>query len=719
MPIFHTDSPISGTKESPDQLDRTLFAHRIGDALKLRPDSSPLVVSLEGSWGYGKTSVINLINQYYESLKLTEKPIIFSFNPWIIGNAENIVQEFIIQFGSAVGLSGKNKTTQEAAKKLLAYSKIFDVLKWVPGAEPWSSLIGKVLNGVGSATEKIGNLKDLNINEKRTEVVNALNKINKPIVVFIDDLDRLPPSEIFQMIRAVKAITDFPRTTFLLAFERQYIEKALSKYGIDDSNSYLDKIIQVRLHLPLLASNDLHLLAVSELQSLANMELTSFFEGDQNRLSEIYQLSVKPLIKTPRELKRIFNRLRFIEPSLRKNVCFADVFALEVLAIKAPNVYEHIRTCPWAYNAREPQYEFALAKPKDVIKKYENERDRVLNTISETDRIYIKEIIVKLFPLVGSEFYSGSSDIDFHYTRGHIASPDRLQFALTFGLPSGEVYSTDISDFSSNPDIRDKIIKDILDSNKLERFIELLLRTIKYNPPINPVNFISCIAQIASLKEVKYLQEKPRDILLSGPVRQLWWLAELTLERLSICERSEILLDMSKKVEFISLAAYGLNFCLRQHGFYDSKEQIDEKLRWLDISQLETYKKQWIESVIKVIAEKSFFEVSEPSIILLLLRSIEPQKSKDIVKPLLQNDEDLDKFAIAIGRRTGGTDSVKGRYSKVEEEVLDSFGGRDNIRLLIKKRIESGVDDKELSAIYNSILTGEAYYIIDNTKLYR
>lgn len=716
MAIFHTDSPISGIPKNPDQLNRTSFAHRIGHALKLRAESNPLVVSLEGPWGYGKTSVINLIHQYYETLNIGERPIVVSFNPWMIGHAENIVQEFIVQFGSAVGLSSKSRDAQEAAKQLLAYSKIFNVLKWVPGIETGASIIEKVLSGVGSATEKIAELKNLNINQRRSEVVNALNKINKPIVVFIDDLDRLPPNEIFQMIRAVKAITDFPGTTFLLAFERQYIEKSLKLCGIEDSSSYLDKIIQVRLHLPLIAGNDLHLLAVSELQSLADMELTSFFEGDQNRLSEIYHFSVKPLIKTPRELKRIFNRLRFIEPSVRKNVCFADLFTLEVLAIKAPYVYEHIRTCPWAYNAQEPKYEFTIDKPKDIIKKYECEREKVLNTVPEEERIYIKEIIAKLFPLVESDFSGGSRDTDFHYTRGHIASPDRLRFALTFGLPSGEIDSSVISDFLTNPVIREKIIENVLNCNKLERFIELLLRSVKHVTPLTPDNFISCIAKIASLEAVKYLQEKPRDILYAGPSRQLWWIAECTLEKLPSDERSDILLDLSKNVEFITLATYGLNLCLQQQGFYDSKEQIDEKLRWLDDAQLERYKSQWVDSVIQTIAEKTFFKISDSSIVLLLLRSIGSERTKNIVEPLLQNDEDLDKFALAIGRRTGGQDSEKGRYSKVEEDVLENFGGRHKIRQRVSKRLESSINDKELSAIYNSILTGEAYYIIDNTK---
>ena len=224
----------------------------------------------------------------------------------MIGNGENLVQEFIVQFGSAVGVSSNAKDFQDAAKQLLAYSKVFNVMKWIPGAEPWASVIEKVVSGVGSATDKIGEFKALNIRQKRTAVISALKKIKRPIVVFIDDLDRLPPSEVFQMIRAVKAITDFQRTSFLIAFERHYIEHSLNLYGIDDSGSYLDKIIQVRLHLPLISEDDLHVLAVSELQNLSETNLADLFEGDQNRLEEIYNFSVKPLIKTPREFKANF-----------------------------------------------------------------------------------------------------------------------------------------------------------------------------------------------------------------------------------------------------------------------------------------------------------------------------------------------------------------------------------------------------------------------------
>lgn len=714
MSIFHTDSPITGSKENPDKLNRTQFAERIGEALKLKAASSPLVVSLEGPWGYGKTSVINLINQYYNTLKGTNCPIVFNFNPWMVGNAENLVQEFLVQFGSAVGLSSKGKQAQEAAKQLLAYSKVFNVLKWIPGAEPWASIVEKVLSGAGSATGKIAELKNLNINQQRDAVVVALNKIKKPIVVFIDDLDRLPPNEAFQMIRTVKAITDFPQTSFVLAFERRYIESSLKLHGIEDAGSYLDKIIQVRLHLPLINEKDLHELAVSELQNLASINLTSFFEGDQSRLSEIYNLSVKPLIRTPRELKRVFNRLRFVEPSVRGNVCFSDIFALEVLAIKAPYVYEHIRSSPWAYNAQEPEYEFSIDKPEDILKKYENDRKNIIETVPKEDRIYVKELLEKLFPLLDSGFGGGSRDFDYHYAKGQIASPDRLRFALMFGLPSGEISSNVISEFIKNQDVRDNVIKDLLNSDTVERFIELLLRIIKHNEPSEPFHFISSIAKIASSHPVKVLQEKSRDTLKSGPVRQLWWITEITLEKVSPIDRSNILLDLSKKPEFISLAAFGLNYCLRQHGFYDEKDQIKKELRWVNDTQLEELKNEWIDSVAKKGQLNAFFDISDTTHVLSMLRSVDSVKTKEVVEYLISKDEDLDSFAKAIGR--SGQDNFKGEYSHVSEDVLNAFGGAEMIRKRVKSRMESPVEDIGLNAIYNSILTGEGYYLVDNTK---
>ncbi len=712
MTIFNTDSPISGASDAPDRLNRSEFARRVAKSLVLDPGSSALVVSLEGPWGSGKTSVINLIHRCFEMAETESNPIVFSFNPWMTGNAENLVQEFLVQFGTAVGLSSKTKSSQGAAKKLIAYGKIFDVMKWVPGAEPWAGIVEKVITGVGTATEKIAELKTLSITATRDSLVGALASLKRSIVVFIDDLDRLPPNEVFQMIRAIKAISDFPRTTYVLAFEREYIERSLKYNGIRDARSYLDKVIQVRLDLPIVSEKDLHSLSVAELQSLSSESLTTFFEGDQERLSEIYHLQVKPIVRTPRELKRIFNRLRFVEPALRMNVCFSDTYALEVLAIKAPHVYEHIRSAPWAYNGEEPQTEYSLESPEEVIKKYEDDRRKVLETVPKEDRVYAKELISKLFPRLDS--FGGSGDLDRSYSLGRIASPDRLRFALTFGLPSGEVASNAVLDFVKHPDSRDKIIKSILEGELLERFIELLIRTIRMQNPPDSSGFISVIGKLSGHGQVKILQGIPRDMLKAGPIRQLWWITERILQALPQEDRIKEILALAKDPAAISLSAFALNHCLRQYGVYDQKDRVEENLRWMDEPRLEDAKRFWVESFKEVVEQGSFGQVTDSRIVLLMMHTLDPEGVKDAVKSMIRDDSGLDAFAEAIGK--SGQDSNKGEYSEVKESFLAWFGDIEYIRRRVQTRLESPIEWTGLKAIYDSILTGEERYLSDNSK---
>ncbi len=284
MTRFHTDAPITGEPGSEDQLNRTEFAKRVGQALLLAPDSPALVASLEGKWGHGKTSVINLITRSLESLPPDERPIIFNFNPWIVGSAERLVEEFLTQLASEIGISDTAQTAQRAAQQLLTYSKFFSVLKFVPEVGIYAAIFEAVATAVRRVKGANAAPKSANIYEHRTAVTAALRELDRPIVVFIDDIDRLPPSEVFQMVRLVKAIADFPRMAFVLAFDPAYVEKALQHHGIADARAYLDKLVQIRVHLPQISAEDIHQLSTDELTNLADIDLTGHFEGEKERI---------------------------------------------------------------------------------------------------------------------------------------------------------------------------------------------------------------------------------------------------------------------------------------------------------------------------------------------------------------------------------------------------------------------------------------------------
>ena len=489
MTRFHTDAPITGEPGSEDQLNRTEFAKHVGQALLLALDSPTLVASLEGKWGHGKTSVINLIIRCLRSLPPGEQPIIFDFNPWIVGSAERLVEEFLTQLASKIGISDTAQTAQRAAQQLLTYSKLFSVLKFVPGAEIYAALLEKVTAAVGSATDAVAELKSANIDEQRTAVAAALRELDRPIVVFIDDIDRLPPTEVFQMIRLVKAIADFPRMAFVLAFDPAYIEKALQHYGIADARAYLDKLVQIRVHLPQISDEDIHQLSTDELTNLADIDLTGHFEGDKERIGELYFMCCKPLIRSVRDVKRIFNRLRFSEPATRHEVCFSDMYGLEVIAIKAPTVYELLKAHPGAYTGVRSATEMIVENPEEYVTLYKDDRETAMSSVAPEDHKYVSELVEKLFPLTSDSTWEHHDQNHFR-THGQIAAIDRLMIALSFGLPSDEVSMQDVHTFVNAPEKRNELIEAHISAHKMERFVELLRDEVRTVRPSDEADFL-------------------------------------------------------------------------------------------------------------------------------------------------------------------------------------------------------------------------------------
>ncbi|MFV2057878.1 MAG: P-loop NTPase fold protein, partial [Thiohalomonadales bacterium] len=102
MGSYHNDKPITGEKESPDLLNREAFAEHLATVLRISPFDDCMTVSLEGEWGYGKTSAINLVKNSLGKQK--ESPVVIEYNPWLAGKAEALVQDFLVQFSSQLNI---------------------------------------------------------------------------------------------------------------------------------------------------------------------------------------------------------------------------------------------------------------------------------------------------------------------------------------------------------------------------------------------------------------------------------------------------------------------------------------------------------------------------------------------------------------------------------------------------------------------------------------
>ena len=59
--------------------------------------------------------------------------------------------------------------------------------------------------------------------------------------MLIDDIDRLYPQEVFEMVRIIKAVGDLPNVGYVLALDPAYVGKSLASLNVPFADTYLDK----------------------------------------------------------------------------------------------------------------------------------------------------------------------------------------------------------------------------------------------------------------------------------------------------------------------------------------------------------------------------------------------------------------------------------------------------------------------------------------------
>lgn len=703
MGKYHNDQPIQGGPNDPDLLNRLDFANHLANVLLLNHDDDCLTVSLEGEWGYGKTSVINLVKG-----ALNEKetaPIIIEYNPWLAGKPESLIQDFLLQFSSQLNIKDSSEVALKAAKELIAYSSLFSVAKLVPGAEPWASIVEKVFSKFGSSTKKIAELKKLDLLGKKKKVVAAIEKIKTPIVVIIDDIDRLTPSETFQVLRLVKAVADFSGTSFLLAFDSNYLVSVLDKNDIVNASEYINKVVQLRVPLPVISERGMNELVNVELDNLSDKNLTDRFETDQERLSWIYHNYFKHLIKNPRELKRFFNHLRFVLEQVEGQVCFSDLFSLSIIATKANSVYEHIKKTPEAYIGKRFSNDgLMMDKPEEVVKSFSEERSQILKEFSERDRKLLEGLLGDTFPLLDSGGYShyGVSDADAD-SAGRVSAPQRLHVAFHYKTPIGYLSDQEILDFISGDIDRDDFLSRVVAEDADDRFFEMMTNYAKECRG-NSFDVLTCIYN-AFLKSEKliYSLESNYGFMSRDLYRQMNWLTNKVISESD--DKYTLIKKLVGRQESAPLAA---DVLYKVRGQIHGEKTYDES--WVSEEQLDELEVDYQKVAIKSLSDKTHIDNHLESHIFYELKRSSKDKTFEFMGTVLSGDNGTIRVAEIIGN--SGSDSTNGPYVQIDEKTFSDVVDLEILREQAKK-IDIANQPAHIQAVLKSILDGKKYYLRD------
>jgi len=312
------------------------------------------VISINGEWGSGKSTILNYVKYYLNQQPEDLKPIIIEFNPWWFSGRDDLIRQLFMHFGKGISQNLKNaeKITELFGEYLLAFSSII-----IPKA-----IHESINKGYTDSVEHIKKQFDpgqKSVEELKEEITKELSQ-DKKILVIIDDIDRLNPEEMRQLFQVIKTVADFPNVVFLLAFDKKIVTQILQESENISGEEYLEKIIQASFDVPYPERSQIKKLLSRRLEELFLSYNDDFFKDPY--WIKIFDEGISELIDTPRDIIRFVNSISVTYPSVHSEVNPIDFIAIESLRIFQPDTYAIIRENPLAFAGfgkitdREPRY---------------------------------------------------------------------------------------------------------------------------------------------------------------------------------------------------------------------------------------------------------------------------------------------------------------------------------------------------------------------------
>ncbi|HET6912247.1 MAG TPA: P-loop NTPase fold protein [Rhodanobacteraceae bacterium] len=318
------DNPI--TRPDEDTLGRAKFARSFADRILALDSTEGVVVGVLGPWGSGKTSFVNLASECLRQSGVA----VLEFNPWMFSGADQLVQAFFIELSAQLKL---RHDFAEIGTLVEDYGEAFSGLGWLPFVGPWIER-GRAATRVFA---KLLERRKKGIRATHQKVRDALEKLEKPIVVILDDIDRLTTPEIRDVFKLVRLTANFPKIIYVLAFDRIRVEQALGEQGIP-GRDYLEKILQIGIDLPAVPEHVLISQVFKAIDgALAGIENPGRF--DEDSWPDVFMEVIRPLIRNMRDVRRYAAAIHGTVRDLGGQVALADALALEAIRVFLPDVF--------------------------------------------------------------------------------------------------------------------------------------------------------------------------------------------------------------------------------------------------------------------------------------------------------------------------------------------------------------------------------------------
>jgi KAP family P-loop domain len=287
-----------------------------------------LVIGIEGAWGSGKSSLLFLIGDELGKLPEDRRPTVINFRPWLIGNRDALITSLFGELSrelDRVALNAGDPTRISVAKAKEAGEALRSFMNGLGRAGSVIEFAGEA-SGIGllklagkgakAAADAAGKEPaPLPLSELKDKLVTSLRDLGHRFVITIDDVDRLEPAEVIEILRLVRSVVDLPNVIYLLCYDSDTLAHSIERAAsVSGGHLYLEKIVQLTVMVPKPEplqlrqwfSDELHLVAsTKDEDELSRLKLVIDYEGGRQ-------------LRTPRSVVRALDAVRFFWPPLRE-----------------------------------------------------------------------------------------------------------------------------------------------------------------------------------------------------------------------------------------------------------------------------------------------------------------------------------------------------------------------------------------------------------------